>query len=97
MSAATWVRIEVQRFTEDERRTTVRYVDTTEVANLSDQDREAVEAIVAYADDLAAQLAERLDLTRDVARVLLIAELTERLADAEAYGREAARRGVLEL
>lgn len=86
------LRVEVDRFDAGVRRTMVAYVPSVD---------EIPADVVAVLDPLVRrhvdELAVRLDLHREDAALLLVAELTERKVDADAYDREAARRGVLPL
>lgn len=82
------MRVQVDHHWPGGARTTVIYLD--ERPPLSPAEREAVDAVLEEA--IAA-----LSLPRADAIALIGCELTEQIADHEAYEREAARRGVLAL
>lgn len=85
------VRCEIDRFESGERRTTVRYFDPDDVSP-------AAKALAApLVDQAIDRLTAETHLDREDAAMLLLAMAIELEADAEAYEREAARRGVLAL
>lgn len=88
------VRLEVERFdtTASVPRTTVVYV-----PSVNELDPAIAAHLQPHVARVVEEVAQQLDRHPEDAALLLAAELAERLADAQAYDREAARRGVLAL
>ena len=86
----TPARLEVDHFIGDARRVTVRYFDL----DVPDEIRAVLQPML---DDTLDQLVAETGMHRSDAAAWLMCEVAERSADAEAYEREAERRGFLPL